>query len=197
MIAVESRIEHHDSLVATPEPSPDGSLVTVKVYTRHSHTCPKRERPDWARCNCVKWLYVYRNGNAKLPAQKRAVGKGPNKKRAKSATPSIRSNNCKRQLESKTDGRNLHVDVAVAVEQFLHEVARLNRAEATRAKYKLTLSRLLNWCVAQEIPVSLMSQLDVANLRRWIHSWTGAPTTLYNQHQRVIAFFNFCIEQDG
>src|ERR1700724_2291914 len=70
MIAVESRIEHHDSLVATPEPSPDGSLVTVKVYTRHSHTCPKRERPDWARCNCVKWLYVYRNGNAKLTSAK-------------------------------------------------------------------------------------------------------------------------------
>jgi integrase len=76
-----------------------------------------------------------------------------------------------RQLESKTDGRNLQVEVAVAVDQFLHEVARLNRAEA------------------------LMSQLDVANLRRWIHSWTGAPTTLHNQHQRVIAFFNFCIEQ--
>jgi hypothetical protein len=100
-----------------------------------------------------------------------------------------------RQLEAKTDGRNLQVEVAVAVEQFIHEVARLNRAEATRAKYKLTLSRLLQWCADQEIPISLLSQLDVASLRRWIHSWTGAPTTLHNQHQRVIAFFNFCIEQ--
>jgi integrase/recombinase XerD len=35
----------------------------------------------------------------------------------------------------------------------------------------------------------------VATLRRWILAWSGAPTTCHNQHQRVIAFFNFCIEQ--
>jgi len=40
-----------------------------------------------------------------------------------------------------------------------------------------------------------LSQLDVPTLRRWIHSWPGSPTTRHNQHQRIIAFFNFCIEQ--
>jgi integrase/recombinase XerD len=28
-----------------------------------------------------------------------------------------------------------------------------------------------------------------------MRSWIGAPTTRHNQHQRVIAFFSFCIEQ--
>lgn len=54
---------------------PVGALVgrtveTVKVYTRHKRTCPKRDRPDWARCNCVKWLYVYRDGKCKLTSAK-------------------------------------------------------------------------------------------------------------------------------
>lgn len=42
---------------------------------------------------------------------------------------------------------------------------------------------------------TLLTQLDVATTRRWINSWSGAPTSLHNQHQRLIAFFNFCIEQ--
>ena len=100
-----------------------------------------------------------------------------------------------RRLEAKTDGRSSDVEVGVAVEQFIAEVDRLNRAEATCAKYKLTLGRLSKWCDAQEVPVSFLCKLDVATVRRWIHSWKGAPTTLHNQHQRVIAFFNFCIEQ--
>ena len=61
MTAVESRIERcAPAADAAPEPSADGTLVTVKVYTRHTRTCPKRDRSDWARCNCVKWLYIYR-----------------------------------------------------------------------------------------------------------------------------------------
>ena len=35
----------------------------------------------------------------------------------------------------------------------------------------------------------------VDTMRRWIHSWPGAPTTRHNQHQRVITFFFFCVEQ--
>jgi hypothetical protein len=35
----------------------------------------------------------------------------------------------------------------------------------------------------------------VTTLRRWVLSWSGAPTTRHNQHQRLIAFFYFCIGQ--
>jgi integrase len=87
------------------------------------------------------------------------------------------------------------LEISVAVEQFLKEITRLNRAEATHAKYSLTLNRLLSWCATQDVPVTLLSELDVATLRGWIHSWHGAPTTRHNQHQRVITFFFFCVEQ--
>src|SRR5689334_12329722 len=53
-----------------PAPKSNGSLLTVKVYTRHTRSCPKRDRPDWARCNCVKWLYIYRDGKDRLISAK-------------------------------------------------------------------------------------------------------------------------------
>ena len=85
-----------------------------------------------------------------------------------------------------------------AVALFLKEVERLNREEATQAKYRLTLEdRLLNWCAQQKPPVARLSELDVETMRPWIHSWPGAPTTRHNQHRRVITFFFSCMEQDG
>ena len=100
-----------------------------------------------------------------------------------------------RQLEAKARAQKSQLEISIAVEHFLQEITRLNRAEATRAKYTLTLNRLVSWCAAQNMPVTLLSQLDVATLRRWIQTWPGAPTTRHNQHQRVITFFFFCMEQ--
>ena len=178
-----------------PESKSNGSLVTVKVYTRHTRGCPKGDRPDWARCNCVKWLYIYRNGKDKLISAKTRSWERAEQKAREVRDSFDPIKQLQSQLEAKGQAATTQIEVAVAVEHFLAEVARLNRAEATQAKYSLTLGRLLKWCAAQTPPLSFMSDLEVATLRRWIHSWVGAPTTLHNQHQRVIAFFNFCIEQ--
>jgi len=95
-----------------------------------------------------------------------------------------------RQSEAK------QIPVVDAVNTFMKEVERLNREEATRTKYRLTLEdRLLAWCTTQIPPIVYLSELDVETLRRWMHSWPGAPTTRHNQHQRVITFFFFCVEQ--
>ena len=59
-----------------------------------------------------------------------------------------------RELEAKvrrSEARDVLITDAVAL--FLKEVERLNREEATRAKYRLTLEdRLLSWC-AQQIQI--------------------------------------------
>ena len=57
MVELEGTDEYED----TSQTDRVGALVsrtveTVKVFTRHKRTCPKRDRPDWARCNCGKWL---------------------------------------------------------------------------------------------------------------------------------------------
>ena len=196
MVELESTGECED----TSQAGPVGTLVsrtveTVKVYTRHKRTCPKRDRPDWARCNCVKWLYVYRDGKCKLTSAKTRSWERAEQKARELRDSFDATKQLQRQLEARINVRNAQVEIALAVEQFFKEVARLNREEATRAKYNLTLSRLLIWCATQEPAILLLSQLDVPTLRSWIHSWTGAPTTRHNQHQRLRTFFRFCMEQ--
>src|SRR5438046_5072665 len=142
------------------------TLITVKVYTRHNRNCPKRNRSDWARCNCMKWLYIYRDGKYKLVS-----GKTRSWEKAEQKARELRDSfdpvkQLQRQLEAKAQKRQ--VELAAAVENFLQETARLNRAEATRAKYTLTLNRLSEWCAAQHEPIRFLAQLDVATLRRWI-----------------------------
>jgi site-specific recombinase XerD len=146
----------------------------------------------------VKWLYVYREGKYKkyklISAKTRSWEKAEQKARElrDSFDP---TRQLQRQLEAKINARNGQVEIAHAIDQFVKEVARLNREEATRAKYSLTLARLLTWCAAQEPAVLLLSQLDVSTLRCWMQSWMGAPTTRHNQHQRLRTFFRFCKEQ--
>jgi integrase/recombinase XerD len=194
MFAAEISTEDQGN-AAAEELGSERTLITVKVYTRHNRNCPKRDRSDWARCNCVKWLYIYRDGKYRLFSAKTRSWERAEQKAREIHDSFDPIKQLQRQLEAKSQGHKSQVDIAVAIEQFLQEIARLNRAEATRAKYRLTLSRLFNWCAAQEVPVTFLSQLDVATLRRWIHSWHGAPTTRHNQHQRVITFFFFCVEQ--
>jgi integrase/recombinase XerD len=173
----------------------DRTTETVSVYTRHGADCPKSSEPYWRRCRCLKYLYIYHNGTSRqISARTRSWEKAEQK--AQEIRASIDpTNQLRRQLEAKLQGHDSQVEISAAAEEFLKEVSRLNRAEATRKKYKLTLDRMVTWCRTQPAAVCSLSQLDVPTLRRWIHSWPGSPTTRHNQHQRIIAFFNFCIEQ--
>ena len=40
------------------------SSSTITVFTRHSADCPRRDEPQWKRCNCRKSLYIRENGKA-------------------------------------------------------------------------------------------------------------------------------------
>jgi hypothetical protein len=143
----------------------------------------------------VKWLYVYREGKYKLISAKTRSWEKAEQKARELRDSFDPTRQLQRRHEAKINARYGQVEIAHAIDQFVKEVARLNRERATRAKYSLTLARLSTWCAAQEPAVLLLSQLDVSTLRCWMQSWTGAPTTRHNQHQRIIAFFNFCIEQ--
>lgn len=35
---------------------------TVRVYTRHVPDCPRVDDPQWRRCKCRKYLYIYKGG---------------------------------------------------------------------------------------------------------------------------------------
>ena len=173
----------------------NGDRRTVGVYTRHKPECPNKGNPYWRKCRCTKYLYIYLNGTSRqISAKTRSW------ERAEEQAQDIRESFCPaKQLpsehEAKTTTSSGAIEIAQATDEFMKEIDRLNREEATRKKYELTLARLSTWCAAQSPPVFLLSQLNVPTLRRWILSWLGAPTTRHNQHQRLIAFFYFCIGQ--
>jgi integrase len=143
----------------------------------------------------VKWLYVYREGKCRLISAKTRSWEKAEQKAGEVRDSFDPTRQLQRQLEAKTNARNGQVEIAHAIDQFVKEVARLNCEQDTRAKYSLTLARLLTWCAVQEPTILLLYQLDVPTLRSWIQSWTGAPTTRHNQHQRLRTFFRFCKEQ--
>jgi hypothetical protein len=131
----------------------------------------------------MKWLYIYRDAKYKLVSAKTGSWEKAEQKARELRDSFDPVRQLLRQFEAKAQKRQ--VEIAAAVENFLQEVARLNRAEATRAKYTLTLNRLSEWRTAQDPPIMLLSQLDIATLRRWIQTWHGAPTSRHNQHQRL------------
>jgi hypothetical protein len=177
--------------------SPSLGTRNVTVYTRHKPSCPKNGEPYWKRCRCMKYLYLYKGGESRqVSAKTRSWEK------AEERAPEIRDSwspvrQLERELQAKVKkNESKQIPLSEAVSTFLNEVERLNREESTRAKYRLTLEdRLLGWCATQTPPIALLSELSVEILRRWIHSWPGAPTTRHNQHQRVMTFFFFCVEQ--
>jgi len=83
----------------------------VNVYTRHKRTCPKRDWPDCARCNCVKWLYVYRHGkNTLTSAKTRSWEKVEQKARSlRDSFDPIQQ--LQRQLEAKINAGNGAVEI--------------------------------------------------------------------------------------
>ncbi len=186
----------HRNEECIPLLAPSGdSGRTVAVYTRHKPQCPNKGNPYWRKCRCTKYLYIYANGSSRqISARTKSWEKA--EQQAQQIRDSLDpAKQAQQKVQHSESSRNNEIEIRQAADDFLKEVERLNREEATRKKYKLTLDRLATWCAAQVPPVLLLSQLNVPILRRWILSWTGAPTTRHNQHQRLIAFFYFCIEQ--
>jgi len=96
----------------------------------------------------VKYLYVYReNTSRQISAKTRSWEKAEERaQEIRDSWSPVKA--LQRELEAKvrkSEAREVLITDAVVL--FLKEVERLNREEATRAKYRLTLEdRLLNWC---------------------------------------------------
>jgi site-specific recombinase XerD len=100
-----------------------------------------------------------------------------------------------RNLEILLRDRCGQISIEYAMYEFMQDLKRRLRKEATEAKYRLTLGRLLQWCAAQRPPLCLLSELQVPTLRQWLHTLKGASITRHHQHERLITFLYFCAEQ--
>src|SRR5260370_19793308 len=46
------------------------STQNVTVYARHKRPCPRNGAPYWKRCHCMKYLYLYRDGESRQVSAK-------------------------------------------------------------------------------------------------------------------------------
>jgi hypothetical protein len=117
MLAAEISTDHPGNASADDyRAGTERALVTVKVYTRHKRNCPKRDRSDWARCNCVKWLYIYRDGKCKLVSAKTRNWERAAQKAREVLDSYDPIRQLQRQLEAKSNGRKSEVEIAAAVD---------------------------------------------------------------------------------
>jgi integrase len=143
----------------------------------------------------MKWLYIYRDGKDQAISAKTRSWEKAEEKAGEIRDSFDPVKQLQRQLEAKINTGNGQVEIGFAIDQFHEEVARLNRGDETRKKYKQTFDRLLHWCAHQKPALLFLRELDVPTVRSWISSWKGAPTTRHNQHQRLRTFFRFCNDQ--
>jgi hypothetical protein len=94
-----------------------------------------------------------------------------------------------RAWESKGPNTAL-ISVEDAVERFLEDVEARHLAEATVAKQKILLSRLVAF--ADEIGVKYISQLTGESMVKFRAGWTDSPISALKKLERLRSFFRFC-----
>lgn len=99
------------------------------------------------------------------------------------------------ELNTLLRKQSAETPIAYAIYEFMRDVKRRSLKDATEAKYRLTLERLLRWCATQLPPISLLAELDVCTLRTWLRTLEGTPITRHHAHERMITFLHFCREQ--
>jgi len=98
-------------------------LTTVKVYTRHNRNCPKRDRSDCARCNCMKWLCIYRDGKYKLVSARTRSWEKAGQKASELRDSFDPVKQLQGQLEAKAQKRD--IKECAALERLRKYVARI------------------------------------------------------------------------
>ena len=62
------------------------------------------------------------------------------------------------------------IPVALAVYEFMKDLRVRRCTEATEAKYRVTLYRLIHWCQDSRPPILLLFDLNVRTVRAWLQS---------------------------
>ena len=122
---------------------------TVRVYTRHDPDCPRVDDPQWRRCKCRKYLYIYKDSKDRgISAKTRSWDVAEKKARAIMDTwdPLRR---LQRELEEKKRQARNNNDITLeyALERWVDSKSKKN--EETHSKYKTVSKKLTAWLAAE------------------------------------------------
>jgi hypothetical protein len=165
---------------------------TVEVFVRHTRRCPHEPKgKDFRKCPCPKYLYIYKDGEAKRLSAKTGSWAEAEKKAQEirdSWVPELVE--LKRLRAEKEMGR-LRMEEAVAV--YIDDMRTRNQAKLTVANARSLFqsetnpNSLISWVArynaekSEDLRIVWLDQLDGTLLSRWRSEWHGAPLTLRNQ----------------
>jgi site-specific recombinase XerD len=160
------------------------STTTISVYTRHSPECPKKDNPQWKRCNCRKSLYIYEGGRVQYVSAKTRSWE-----QAERVAEEERNKRDPVEIElAKIAAKKAAKDckLADALDQW---IAGIKAKGPTHESY-LTIKRgMLKWAASQNI--EMLSDVTPDALDRWVASWMDSPNTQGFRLSRVRAFFRW------
>ena len=140
------------------------AIPQIDVFVRHSADCDHRDDEHWKRCHCRKHLRWTSDGKQYRKAAKTRSWEGAER--------------AKRELELKyqdaQQGGAVSNDrpsiVEEAIQAFLAEKRGGRSAVGTLAKYKLTLSRLQEFCDRHEL--RFIREIRLEHLSSWREEWS-------------------------
>jgi len=149
---------------------------TISVYTRHAPDCSKKHDPHWKRCNCVKYIYLLKDGkiktisaktrswaNAEQKAQEIRDSWDPVKQRLKELDD-LKARDLKaKELEAMT--------IEAALDRWVATIRSKHENNATMSKYTTIAKQIKSWSTSKGL--SKAQDLSPDNLDEW--KCSGGP----------------------
>ncbi len=142
------------------------SSFTITVFTRHSGGCPKRNDPQWKRCQCRKSLYIRERGKTVyVSARTRSWGQAERV----AAQERDKRDPVKIELRKIADLRKpLLTTMKDALKLWLDGMK--GPAATSLAAYTSTTRRIERW--AESVGIVHVSDATPAQLDAWRASWS-------------------------
>ena len=177
---------------------------TISVYTRHTSICSKADDPHWKRCNCVKYIYLLRDGkNKTISAKTRSWEKAEAQARdIRDSWDPVKQK--LRELGELQQAKELgEVTITYALDRWLNTVKSESDSdnEHTYSKYQTASKQIKAWALRNQLV--RLSQITPDALDQWKNAWKLeakhpddriGKTTAGRRLEKVKGFLCYCVK---
>lgn len=149
-------------------PQVQETAKTVSVYTRHSLECPKKDNPQWRRCKCRKWLYIYVDGEDRSRSAKtRSWEEAERQARViRDSMDSVKQRELE-LLEREQAAAAEAVTLETALDRWL--AAKKDQSKGTAIVYRAVKNKVRSW--AERKGFTLLTDISFDALDEWRGLW--------------------------
>lgn len=171
---------------------------TIKVFTRHTADCGKQD-PQWRRCRCRKYLYLYRQGADRAISAKTRSWEVAERKAQELRDDWDPIRRLERELEKRVKGELSEKEISLehALDRWVESKSK--KSDATRSKYRTFAKKIKAWARRQSIHT--VHEVTTDALDQWRSDWSTnalyqedriGATTQGRLLERIKGFFGYC-----